>query len=53
MGLTPVAQKSHLLILPGVSRLLGRTLLSYDRLVRRTAWLERHASETLLLLRRA
>ena len=52
-GLEVVAEQSHLLIIPGMSRLMGRSLLRYDRQLRRAPWLARHGSETLLLLRRA
>jgi SAM-dependent methyltransferase len=35
LGLQPVAERSHLLLLPGMQRLLGQWIVPYDRLTRR------------------
>lgn len=47
-----VGERSHLLVVPGMPRLIGRLLLPYDRLVRRLPWLARHGLDTLLLLQK-
>jgi 2-polyprenyl-3-methyl-5-hydroxy-6-metoxy-1,4-benzoquinol methylase len=47
-----VDERSHLLLLPGMPRLIGRFLLPYDQFVRRQPWLARHGLDTLLLLQK-
>ena len=50
-GLRLVDERSHLLIIPGMPRLMGRTLLTYDRFLRRRhPKLSAHGLDTLLLL---
>jgi ubiquinone/menaquinone biosynthesis C-methylase UbiE len=49
-GLALVDERSHLLVLPGVPRLLGSRLLAFDRFVRARPWLASQGADTLLLL---
>ncbi len=48
-GLALVDERSHLLVLPGLPRLLGRHLIAFDRFVRGRPALASHGAETLLL----
>jgi hypothetical protein len=48
VGLHPIAERSHLLVLPGMQRLLGRWLVPYDRLTRKLGY----GLDTLMLLER-
>lgn len=49
-GLRLADERSHLLILPGIPRLMGRVLLPFDRFVRRHPRLAAHGLDTLALL---
>jgi 2-polyprenyl-3-methyl-5-hydroxy-6-metoxy-1,4-benzoquinol methylase len=51
-GLCLVKEQSHLLVLPGMPRLMGRALVPYDRLTRRYPRLAGHGLDTLMLLAR-
>lgn len=51
-GLHLVDERSHLLILPGVHRLIGRGLIPYDRFVRRHPRLAKNGVDTILLVER-
>lgn len=51
-GLTPVSERRHLVVLPGMQRVMGRSLIHYDRFVRRHATLAKHGSEMILMLRK-
>jgi SAM-dependent methyltransferase len=51
-GLRVVGERSHLLILPGVHRLMGKALIPFDRFVRRQTLLARNGVDTILLLAR-
>ena len=51
-GLRLVDQRDHLVILPGVPRLLGRWLVPYDRFVAARPRLARLGMDTLLLLQK-
>jgi SAM-dependent methyltransferase len=51
-GLSLVGERSHLLVLPGMPRLLGAALVPYDRFIRRHPALARHGVDTLLLLQK-
>ena len=53
-GLQLIAERRHLLLLfPGMTRLLGRWLLPYDRFVRRHPRLGRHASNVIFVCRKS
>jgi hypothetical protein len=51
-GLSLVGERSHLLVLPGMPRLLGAALVPYDRFIRRHPALARHGVDSLLLLQK-
>lgn len=51
-GLDPIDARDHLLIFPGMPRLLGRGLLPYDRAVARRPWLARHGLDRLVLFKK-
>jgi SAM-dependent methyltransferase len=52
LGLIVVEERQHLVLFPGLDRLLGRFLLPYDRWVQRT-WLAKLGTNHIILLRRA
>jgi ubiquinone/menaquinone biosynthesis C-methylase UbiE len=52
-GLRVIDRCDHLLLLPGMGRVLGQALVGWDRIVRRVPWLARHGLDTVLLLERA
>ena len=51
-GLRPIAQRDHLLLLPGMAKLMGRALIPYDRFVAKRPLLARQGMDTLILLER-
>ena len=51
-GLTLQRQQQHLLLLPGLGRLLGPWLIPYDTFTRRRAWLAAHATNVIFTCRR-
>lgn len=53
VGLSPVATERHLLLLPGLGRILGRHLRAWDRFVVRRRWLSRHAMDAIIVFRKA
>jgi predicted TPR repeat methyltransferase len=52
-GLVPIDARDHLLVLPGMARLLGQALLPYDRAVAGRPWLARHGLDRLVLFEKA
>lgn len=48
-GLSPIAMQRHLLLLPGLARLLGEWLIPFDRFVRRQPWVAAMAMDALVL----
>lgn len=52
-GLKLIEQRNHLLIFPGLQRLLGPLLVPYDRMIQKAPWLAKHGMDTLLLFRKA
>jgi cyclopropane fatty-acyl-phospholipid synthase-like methyltransferase len=52
-GLYCTKERSHLAVLPGIQRLVGRALVPLDRFVRRRPTLARCGSETILVLQKS
>jgi ubiquinone/menaquinone biosynthesis C-methylase UbiE len=52
-GFVPIDERNHVLLVPGMQRLLGPLLVSYDRIVRRHSSIAMHGTETVLLVRKS
>ncbi|MBO9624178.1 MAG: glycosyltransferase [Sphingomonas sp.] len=48
-GLRVIDVRRHLLLLPGLGRLMGKALIPYDRAVRRNRWLSSFAPDVMIL----